>query len=219
MTLTSSRAVWYAMRASGVVSLVLLTVVMVLGLLTAGRARTKQVPAIVPAELHKRVTVMTMIFLAIHVATAVLDTYVHVGIWSAIVPFVSGYRALWTGLGTVALDLLLAVGISSALRQRINPSLWRTLHWLAYLCWPVAVIHVLGIGTDVSQLWMEVLVAVCTGAVVLALAWRWLRQQSVENRKVDLGARTYIGRPAGPVSSERPTPVRSGIGLLEKEQR
>ena len=113
-----------------------------------------------------------MVFLAIHVLTSVLDTYVHVGWASILVPFASPYRPLWTGLGTVAVDLMMAVAISSALRQRISARTWRGIHWLAYGSWPVAMAHSLGEGTDATKLWMDALAAACALAVVGALAWR-----------------------------------------------
>ena len=85
-----------------------------------------------------------MVFLAFHVLTAVLDTYVNVGWTSAVVPFASPYRPVWTGLGTMGVDLILAVAVSSALRQRISARTWRSIHWLAYGSWPVALAHSLG---------------------------------------------------------------------------
>src|SRR5664279_6574896 len=108
------------MRATGIVSLVLLSATMVLGILTAGRAKSRSWPAFAQADLHKRVSLLAMVFLAFHVLTAVIDTYVHVGWASVLVPFASPYRPLWTGLGTVGVDLLAAVAISSALRQRMS---------------------------------------------------------------------------------------------------
>ena len=142
-------SVWYTIRATGVVALVLLTVTMVLGLLTAGRVRTRRWPAFAQADLHKRVTLLAMVFLALHVLTAVLDTYVHVGSgrrWSC--RSRRPIEPLWTGLGAVAVDLMVAVAVSSALRQRISPRTWRGIHWLAYGCWPLAMAHALGEGTD-----------------------------------------------------------------------
>ena len=46
------------------------------------------------------------------------------------------------------------------------------MHWLAYLCWPVAVAHTFGMGTDAGELWVIVLGAVSVAAVLAALIWR-----------------------------------------------
>ncbi len=120
MLATSSTALWYSTRATGIVALVLLTVTMVLGILTAGRVRTRSWPAFAQADLHKRVSLLAMVFLGIHVVTAVLDTYVNIGWAGVVVPFASPYRPVWTGLGAVGVDLLIAVAVSSALRRRIG---------------------------------------------------------------------------------------------------
>jgi sulfoxide reductase heme-binding subunit YedZ len=190
MLASHSTTIWYAMRATGIVALVLLTGTVVLGILTAGRARSRSWPAFAQADLHKRISLLAMAFLALHVLTAVVDTYVHVGWASVLVPFVSPYRPLWTGLGTVGVDLLAAVAISSALRQRMSASTWRAIHWLAYGSWPVAMAHSLGMGTDASRLWMDALAAACTLAVGGAVAWRVHDHREVSERAARTGAIT-----------------------------
>jgi hypothetical protein len=145
---------------------------MTLGILTAGRARSRTWPAFAQADLHKRISMLAMVFLALHVLTAVLDTYVHVGWLALVVPFASSYRPLWVGLGTVGVDLILALAISGALRQRISARTWRGIHWVAYGSWPVAMAHSLGMGTDAAQLWMDALAGICALGVVSSLAWR-----------------------------------------------
>ena len=167
-----SSAIWYTIRATGVVALVLLTVTTVLGMLSASRVRSRRWPAFALVDLHKRATMFALVFLGLHVATAVVDTYVQVGVLSAVVPFVSPFRTVWTGLGTIAVDLLVAVAVSSALRRRIAARTWRALHWLAYGCWPLAMAHALGTGTDAGQLWMDVVAGACSVAVACALTWR-----------------------------------------------
>lgn len=168
----NSTALWYATRASGLMALVLLTLTMVLGLVTTSRARARNWPGFAQQELHRRVSIIAVVFLGIHVLTSVLDTYVDIG-WAAIVvPFTSPYSRFWVGVGAVSLDLLLAVFVSSLLRSRMNPGAWRALHWLAYLSWPIAVAHTFGMGTDSRESWVIVLGVACVAAVALALAWR-----------------------------------------------
>jgi len=76
------------------------------------------------------------------------------------------------GQGTIAFELLLAIVATSMLRHRIGARTWRAVHWLAYACWPVAVLHGIGTGTDSSATWMIAIDVVCVAAVLLALAWR-----------------------------------------------
>ena len=168
----SSTNLWYATRASGLMALVLLTLTMVLGLTTTTRARARNWPGFAQQEMHRRISILAVVFLAIHVLTSVLDTYVHIG-WAAIVvPFTSGYASFWVGVGAVALDLMVAVFVSSLLRARMRPRTWRAVHWLAYLSWPVAVAHTFGMGTDAREHWVVALGVACGVAVGAALAWR-----------------------------------------------
>jgi sulfoxide reductase heme-binding subunit YedZ len=168
----SSTTFWYLTRASGIVTMVLLTVTMVLGLITASRARARGWPGFAQQELHRRISILSMVFLAIHVVTSVLDTYVHIGWLAIVVPFASPYSPFWVGMGAVAVDLMIAVFVSSLLRTRIRPGTWRSIHWLAYGCWPVALAHTFGLGTDAGEHWVIVLGALCVLAVLVALLWR-----------------------------------------------
>jgi predicted ferric reductase len=145
---------------------------MVLGLATTSRARARNWPGFAQQDIHRRISIMAVVFLAIHVVTTILDTYVHVG-WSAVVvPFTSPYSRFWVGLGTIALDLLVAVFVSSLLRAHLKPGTWRGIHWLAYASWPIALAHTFGIGTDSTEHWVIALSALCVLSVGLALLWR-----------------------------------------------
>ena len=170
----SSIDLWYTTRATGLMALVLLTGTMVLGILTAGRAPSR-LPRFARAEIHRRVAVLTVVFLAIHVLTSVLDSYVDINWLTIVVPFTSNYHTGWLALGTVGVDFFLAVAVSSALRQHISARAWRVWHWAAYLSWPVAVGHALGMGTDAGLPWVLGLVSLCIAAVVGAAAWRVAR--------------------------------------------
>jgi methionine sulfoxide reductase heme-binding subunit len=168
----NSTLLWYITRDSGIVSLILLTLTMVLGLATTNRFKTRNWPGFAQQEIHRRISIMTVVFLAIHVITSVLDTYVHIGWLAIVVPFTSSYSRFWVGLGAVALDVMLAVFISSLLRSRIKPGTWRGIHWLAYAAWPIALIHTFGMGTDANEHWVIILGVVCVVAVSAALLWR-----------------------------------------------
>jgi sulfoxide reductase heme-binding subunit YedZ len=224
---TSSTTLWYATRATGIVSLVLLTMTFVFGILTAGRVRSRSWPAVAQSDLHKRVSILAVVFLSIHVVTAVLDTYVHLGWASIVVPFSSSYQPLWTGLGAVAFDLMVAVVVSSALRQRISARTWRGIHWLAYASWPVAMAHALGEGTDGFKLWMDVVAGVSAAAVGSSLAWRIAEHRRSKERAQRVGARTRAAParyPAGQAARELTTagsrpPSRTGMTDRFAERR
>jgi DMSO/TMAO reductase YedYZ heme-binding membrane subunit len=153
-------------------ALVLLTVTMVLGLTTTTRARARNWPGFAHQEMHRRISILAVVFLGLHVLTSVLDTYVNISWVSIVVPFTSHYSSFWVGVGAVALDLMLAVFVTSLLRSRMRPGTWRAVHWLAYLSWPIALAHTFGMGTDSSEGWVIALGVACTLAVAAALAWR-----------------------------------------------
>lgn len=168
----NSTYLWYATRSSGIMALVLLTVTMILGLATTNRARTKNWPGFAQQEIHRRISMLAVVFLAIHVLTSVLDTYVHIGLLAIVIPFSSPYARFWVGLGTIALDLMLAVFVSSLIRTRLRTRTWRGIHWLAYASWTIAVVHMFGLGTDSRQRWALILGVLCCLSVGIALLWR-----------------------------------------------
>jgi DMSO/TMAO reductase YedYZ heme-binding membrane subunit len=153
-------------------ALVLLTITMVLGLTTTTRTRARNWPGFAQQEMHRRISMLAVVFLGIHVLTSVLDTYVNISWLSIVVPFTSHYSSFWVGVGAISLDLMLAVFVTSLLRSRMRPGAWRAVHWLAYLSWPIALAHTYGMGTDSGEGWVIALGVACTLAVAAALAWR-----------------------------------------------
>ncbi len=172
IVVTSSTPLWYATRATGLVALVLLTVSMMLGLLSSVRFQRPAWPRFVTLGLHRNVTLLALGFTVVHVLTTVLDSFVAIPLPDAVVPFISSYRPIWVGLGAIGFDLMLALVVTSLLRTRIGLRSWRLVHWSAYLCWPVAVLHGLGTGTDTPAVWVLALTACCVLAVAGLTLWR-----------------------------------------------
>jgi methionine sulfoxide reductase heme-binding subunit len=168
----STTWLWYATRGAGVVSLVLLTAVVVLGVLTVARFETAGWPRFVTQGLHRNLALTSVAFLGLHVVTAVVDPFTNLGWVAAVVPFSSYYRTFWLGLGTVSMELLGAVLITSLLRPWLGHWTWRIVHWLAYASWPMAVLHTIGTGTDAWSLWLLPINAVCAVAVLTAVLYR-----------------------------------------------
>ena len=143
----SYQVLWFATRGAGAVSLILLSGVVVLGLLARLRVESRGWPRFLSAAVHGDLALMTLVFLLLHIVTAIVDPFTHLGL-AALVPFGSYYRTFWLGLGAIAFELLLAIVATSLLRHHIGARTWRAIHWLAYACWPVAVLHGIGTGTD-----------------------------------------------------------------------
>ncbi len=170
--MTGGSALWYLTRGTGVVSLLLLTGVVVLGITGRVGWSAQRWPRFLTQGLHRNLSLMAVAFICVHVATSVVDGYAPIRWIDALVPFASAYRPVWLGLGAVAFDLVLALVITSLLRVRLGLRAWRAVHWLAYACWPIAIVHGLGTGSDTRSVWMLGFVAACIASVGWALAWR-----------------------------------------------
>jgi hypothetical protein len=167
-----SEALWYLARGTGLVCLLLLTASVVLGILEVKRWASPRWPRFVTAGLHKNISLLVVAFVTIHVVTVVVDGFAPIRWLDVIVPFGSKYRPIWLGFGALAADLLVALIVTSLLRARIGALAWRAVHWLTYLCWPVALVHGLGTGTDARHGWALLLAMACLVLVVGAVWWR-----------------------------------------------
>lgn len=167
---------WYATRGAGIVSLLFFTGVVALGIATSVRWQRPSWPRFLTAELHRNVALLAVVFLALHIVTAVVDPFTSLGWLTAVVPFSAAYRRLWLALGVVAFDLLLAIVATSLLRARLGHRAWRAVHWLAYASWPIALAHGLGTGTDAFSLWMDALDLACIAVVATAAVWRLMAE-------------------------------------------
>ena len=181
----NSKALWFLTRSTGLVSLILLTATIVVGVVASVGWTTQRWPRFLSQNVHRNLSLFCVGFVAVHVVTTVGDGYVPIGFADAFIPFRSPYRPLWVGLGALTFDLLLAVLVTSALRHRIGFASWRFVHWMAYLCWPIALFHGLGSGSDPPLPVVLFVDVVCTGAVLGAVAWRL-----ATGRTFTAGART-----------------------------
>jgi len=165
---------WYLMRATGIVSLLLLTIVVSLGVATSTRFRPRGMPLYVTTAVHRNASLLAVVFLGAHVISAVVDPDASVQLLAVVVPFTSHWAPFWIGLGALAFDLLAAIVLTSLVRRRIPHRLWRQVHWLAYAAWPLALAHGLGAGTDAGTPWMRIVELACLAAVGFVLCWRVL---------------------------------------------
>ena len=168
----NAKVFWYLTRGMGVGALILLTASVALGVVTSVRWRSDRWPRFITAGLHRNLTLLAIAFVAVHVLATVADGYTPIGLQDAVIPFISPYRPIWLGLGAIAFDLLLALVATSLLREKIGYRMWRYVHWLAYLSWPVALVHALGTGTDARLGWMRWTGVACVAVVAFAVISR-----------------------------------------------
>jgi sulfoxide reductase heme-binding subunit YedZ len=170
----TSPYLWYATRATGMVTLVLFTLVVVLGTLVATRIGGTYVGRFEVNELHRSLSMIAFVFLGLHVATTVVDSYVPTGPLSVVVPFTSAYRTTPVGLGAVAVDLFLAVWISSLLKVRVKNATWRFIHWFSWLAFAIALVHAFTTGTDGRSGWGLVVIVACAALGLASAVGRFL---------------------------------------------
>ena len=169
---TNTKAYWYLTRGTGVVSLVLLTLSVALGIAEVVRYASPGWPRFVLAALHKNASLLVTVFLGVHILTAVADSFAPIRFLDAVIPFVGRYRPVWLGLGALAFDLVLALVATSLIRECLGYRAWRVVHWTAYVCWPIAFLHGLGTGTDTRARWGLFVNVGCLIAVLFAVWWR-----------------------------------------------
>ncbi len=173
--MTDGPLLWYLNRSTGMVLLLAFTLTTVLGILaTRGRAG-RFVPAFVSQHLHRNLSLLSLVLLLGHITTAVVDTFVDIRWWQAVVPFGATYDPLYFELGVITLDLAVLIALTSLLRRWMPAAAWRAVHLTAYVAWATSVVHSWGIGTDTAPdaaPWGRLVVAGCVGVVVCAAAWR-----------------------------------------------
>jgi sulfoxide reductase heme-binding subunit YedZ len=165
-------ALWYLARGTGVVSLILLTVVVALGIGSRSGRPAFGLPRFAVTVVHRNASLLAVVLLCVHVTTLLSDPYAQLRLVDIVLPFTGAYRPFWLGLGTLGFDLILALVATSLLRHRLGLRAWRAVHWLAYAAWPVAVLHGLGNGTDSGTLWLRATAGGCVAAAAASLAWR-----------------------------------------------
>jgi sulfoxide reductase heme-binding subunit YedZ len=202
---------WYLTRSTGAVALLLLTLAIALGVADVQRFSTPRWPRFVVDGLHRNISLLAMVFLVVHIVTSVLDGFAPISLIDSVVPFAGAYRAFWLGLGAVSFDLLLAVTITSLLRQRMGFASWRAIHWLTYVSWPIALLHGFGTGSDVKGgVWLMALSVGCMAIVVATVLVRAIRgwPENLARRAAALGGAgafalfLALWLPSGPLGSE-----------------
>jgi sulfoxide reductase heme-binding subunit YedZ len=172
-----------ASAASGVISLVLLTASLVLGVAVGQR---RQLPALCrypSRKLHEYASMLALGFLVLHILAAVAEPFGRVRWIAVFVPFVPAAGRLWLGLGAVSFDLLTALVLTSLLRRRIGRRTWRLVHWTSYACWPAAEAHSLGLGAEMRSGRLLDLAVGCLVAVTAAASWRVLGRRRGSTRR------------------------------------
>ena len=166
---------WILARSSGLLAYALLTSSVLAGLVLKSRPFGTALKAATVTDIHRFLAMLGIGAVLAHASALVLDSTVHIGIGSLLVPGLAPYRPLWTGLGVLAAELMVVVYASFSLRKRIGARNWRRLHWATYLIFGLATVHGLAAGSDSGRPWALGLYGGAVGGVVAATAWRVAR--------------------------------------------
>ncbi len=156
---------WITSRAAGIVALVLSSISVCIGLLMGGRVLRGRKPDL--RVVHEALSLATLAALAVHGLALIGDGFLHPSLGDVAIPFLSGYKTLWTSIGIVAFWAMALLGLSYYARGRIGAQRWRKLHRFTALAWILGLAHSLGEGTDAGQAWFLAMTAI---VVVPALA-------------------------------------------------
>lgn len=186
MTLADTHVAWYVARAGGAVAFALVSVSVVLGLGLSGRARSTRWPRFALEDVHRFAGILAGVFVAIHGAALLVDTYLPFSFGALLVPGAAPYRPFWTSLGVLAAELLAALAVTNLLRSRLPHGTWRRLHMLNFAVWGLALVHGVASGTDSDTGWALALYAASAAAVVGLSVWRVLRVRAAPRWELGL---------------------------------
>jgi len=185
--IASSTTIWYAARAGGVVAFLLLSASVLAGIALAGKQRVPGFPRFAVEDIHRFLGLLAALFIAIHVGSIALDTVVPFSLMQLVLPFTAPYRPLATGLGIIALELLVAIGITNRFRSRLPYRVWRRTHYATFGVWILATGHGILAGTDRDQAWLLWLYAIAVGLIAGTAALRFGRAPAARRAVVSLG--------------------------------
>lgn len=170
----SQQVFWFASRSFGIVAMLMLGVSVAVGLVMSGRlARRPGLPAKLK-RFHESATLVTLGLIVTHAGLLLFDPILHPGPAGIALPFALGYRPVFTGLGVVAGWLAAILGLSFYARKRIGVKTWRFMHRFTIGCYLLALIHVIGSGTDAHSPWMIAMLTVLTAPIVFGFTYRVL---------------------------------------------
>jgi sulfoxide reductase heme-binding subunit YedZ len=204
--LSSSPAIWYAARASGVAAYVVLSLVVSVGLALGGKAQNRRWPRFSIEDVHRFGGLLVGSLIGIHVLAIAADSFLPFSLTQLLVPFTSSYRPLWTGLGIAAAELLLALAITNHYRRRLPYRFWRMAHYVNFAVWTLASVHGLMAGTDRGAAWLAILYGISVASVVMLLLWRFGGHVFRSRRVASAGVVTAVALPLLVVGPLRHSP-------------
>lgn len=208
MTDPAPHLFWITSRAAGFAALVLASLAVSLGLLMSTKllkGRTSELRG-----AHDTLALATIVAIVVHGVTLLGDQFLHPTIFDISIPFVSGYKTLWTSLGIVGGWGLILLGLSYYARRWVGAVRWRKLHRFTALAWLLGLAHALGEGTDAGQAWFLAMIALVAIPALGLLATRLARSASATGPAAPSPAaasESSHNRPSGPALTTGVVPI------------
>jgi DMSO/TMAO reductase YedYZ heme-binding membrane subunit len=183
---------WYAARASGLVAWGLVPASIVWGLLLATRVLGRRPTPAWLLSLHRYLGALAVVFVGVHVGAILLDSYTSIGVVNVLVPFTGSWDPLALAWGIVGMYLLLAIEITSLMRDRLSVRAWRNVHLLSYFLFATATVHMVMAGTDVKSLFTTSALVFIGAMTVFGTAALYLWRSEPRDQAARRAARTRV---------------------------
>ena len=158
---------WEIARAGGFMAYGLLSASVVIGLVVSLKWRSPRWSRYITTELHRFVTLLALVFTAIHTVMVAIDPFIQFSLPEVLVPFVSHYRTLWIAMGIVSSYFLVAIYLSERVRPFVGYEWWRRFHELSFGAFALALVHGIASGSDTKTPWAT---AIYGGSVAIVAA-------------------------------------------------
>ena len=166
---------WNVARTGGFTAFILLTLSVAIGLALSLHWQTPRWPRIINNELHNFITLLALIFAAVHILAIWIDPFTSFSWSEMFIPFISHYRPLWMSFGIVSFYLGLAIGLSTWLRPVIGYKWWRRLHVLTLFLYIMVAVHGIASGSDSRTAWAVAIYLVSIFLIGTLLVMRLLQ--------------------------------------------
>ena len=163
---------WYLTRASALIAWVLMTMSVLWGILLSTRVMRRIDNPAWLQDLHRYLGGLTLLMVALHMVTLMLDGWLKFSITETLVPFATDFKPLAVALGIIAFYLLLAVQGTSLVMNKLPRKFWKALHYSSYAALLLVALHAGWTGTDVGAWWYRVLAIVLIGVATIAVLVR-----------------------------------------------
>lgn len=196
-----SKAYWYVARAGGLIAYLLLWLATLWGVLMSSKMVKGKIDAALVYGMHEFLPMLALVFAGLHAAVLMGDAYIGFSLVDLLVPFAASYRPQWTGLGSLALYLSIALIASFYLKNLVSRKLWRAFHYTTYLAFSLAMVHGIMAGTDTSSPVVRWMYIVSGATLLFVTLYRILTAHSEAAEKAAKAA-------ARPAPAARPPAIR-----------